>query len=166
MQLNEPFAPLKHMSFPSWLVSNLPPPYIQHKLFAKTEFMLNLLHPITTWAYGMQSHHPWQTHQAQSWDLPGCDGFNIGPLLENFHCFQCINRKTKAIVISNTVEFMHSYHMQPTLIPADHITNAINMPMPVIIPVSQPISVSSQAKPSPFFQVSHQGFWETLPRVH
>ena len=44
-----------------------------------------------------------------SWDQRSCDGFNSDPALKHYRCFLVIDAKTKSIIISDTVEFMHSY---------------------------------------------------------
>jgi hypothetical protein len=46
----------------------------------------------------------------RSWDfLCAKNGFYIGPTMDSYRCFKLVNADTKSQVISNTVEFRHSY---------------------------------------------------------
>ena len=53
--------------------------------------------------------------------------FNVGPAFKHYHCFTLMDAKTMATVISDTVEFLHSYLMQPSIMPEDRIVHGINM---------------------------------------
>ena len=45
----------------------------------------------------------------RSWDFRAKDGFYIGPALDSYRCFNLVTCDTKSQVISDTVEFRHSY---------------------------------------------------------
>ena len=55
-----------------------------------------------------------KTGKQKSWDQRGRDGFNKGLDLEHYRYLSVIDTKTNFLIISDTVEFMHSYIMQPT----------------------------------------------------
>jgi hypothetical protein len=61
-----------------------------------------------------------------SWAFRGCDGFNIGPALSQYRCFQVVDADTKALVISNTVEFQHDYLKSPKVSYKDRLLHVIN----------------------------------------
>ena len=61
------------------------------------------------------------------WDQRGRDGYHVGPALKNYRCFTLINKKTKSIVVSETVELLHSYLLQPHLTTEDIIFHALNI---------------------------------------
>jgi hypothetical protein len=68
-----------------------------------------------------------------SWDFRGSDGFYVGISLEHYCCHHIVNSKTKALRISDTVDFRHHHLTIPTFTPAnaivhslDAITNAIS----------------------------------------
>eukprot|EP00804_Cyclotella_cryptica_P009691 CCRYP_011213-RA/>CCRYP_011213-RA protein AED:0.40 eAED:0.28 QI:0/0/0/1/0/0/3/0/488 len=58
--------------------------------------------------------------------LPWRDGFSIGPALHHYRCFQVVDSATNCVVISDTVEFRHSYLNQPAVTYADRLLHAIN----------------------------------------
>eukprot|EP00804_Cyclotella_cryptica_P022924 CCRYP_018758-RA/>CCRYP_018758-RA protein AED:0.17 eAED:0.24 QI:0/0/0/1/0.5/0.33/3/0/705 len=60
-----------------------------------------------------------------SWAFCGRDGFNIGPALSHYRCFQVVDADTKAIVISDTVEFRHTYLSPPSVSYKDRLLHAI-----------------------------------------
>ena len=45
----------------------------------------------------------------RSWDFRGCKGFNIGPALNHYRCFHVTDATTKALLYSDTIEFIHDY---------------------------------------------------------
>ena len=53
----------------------------------------------------------------KSWDLRTCDGFSIGSALNHNQCHKVVDTTTKAVRISNTIKFCHSYLTQPTFMP-------------------------------------------------
>ena len=59
-------------------------------------------------------------------DFHGRKGFNIGPSLNHYRCFHVVYVVTKALLFSDTVEFMHEYLSQPTFSKSDRIGHAIN----------------------------------------
>jgi hypothetical protein len=61
-----------------------------------------------------------------SWAFRGHDGFNIGPALSHYRCFQVVDANTKALVISDTVEFRHNYLHSPKVSYEDRLLHYIN----------------------------------------
>ncbi len=45
----------------------------------------------------------------RSWGFCAKNGFYIGPAMDSYRCFKLANADTKSQVISDTVEFRHSY---------------------------------------------------------
>eukprot|EP00804_Cyclotella_cryptica_P017822 CCRYP_001229-RA/>CCRYP_001229-RA protein AED:0.18 eAED:0.18 QI:0/0/0/0.66/1/1/3/0/737 len=67
-----------------------------------------------------------KTATRKSWDFRGRDGFSIGPALHHYRCFQVVDSATNCVVISDTVEFRHSYLNQPAVTYDDRLLHAIN----------------------------------------
>ena len=63
----------------------------------------------------------------RSWDFRGVEGWSIGPAMVHYRCTKACKATTKAIVISDTVEYIHDYLTQPTLTPEDRITHGLNL---------------------------------------
>ena len=62
----------------------------------------------------------------KTWDFCGRKGFNIRPALNHYLCFHVFDGFTKALLFSNTVEFLHKYLNQPTFTEGDCIVHALN----------------------------------------
>ena len=54
-------------------------------------------------------------------------GFNIGPALKHYRCFHVVDGATKALLFSNTVEFLHKYLTKPTVSEGDRIVHTLNL---------------------------------------
>eukprot|EP00804_Cyclotella_cryptica_P001782 CCRYP_018594-RA/>CCRYP_018594-RA protein AED:0.21 eAED:0.21 QI:0/-1/0/1/-1/1/1/0/556 len=123
------------------------PNYLWDKLLPQTELTLNLLQQstlapaISAWEafngplnYDATPLGPMgcpviihnKTATRKSWDFRGRDGFSIGPALHHYHCFQVVDSATNCVVISDTVEFRHSYLNQPAVTYNDSLLHAIN----------------------------------------
>ena len=61
----------------------------------------------------------------KSWDQRGREGFSIGPALQHYRCIQSIDAKTKALIITDTAEYLHRYLTQPQITAEDRMTHAI-----------------------------------------
>ena len=61
----------------------------------------------------------------KSWDQRGREGFIIGPALQHYRCIQAIDGKTKALIITDTDEYLHRYLTQPHITAEDRMTHAI-----------------------------------------
>ena len=61
----------------------------------------------------------------KSWDQRGREGFSIGPALQHYRCIQVIDAKTKALIITDTAEYLHRYLTQPQITTEDRMTHAI-----------------------------------------
>ena len=53
----------------------------------------------------------------KSWDQRGRGGFSVGPALQHYRCIQAIDRKTNALIVIDTVEYLHEYLTQPHVTP-------------------------------------------------
>ena len=62
----------------------------------------------------------------RSWDFRGSDGFYVGVSLEHYRCHRVIDAKTKALRISDTVDFRHHHLTIPTVTPADTIVHSLD----------------------------------------
>ena len=94
----------------------------------------------------MSYHHSQQPDKRKSWDFRARDGYNIGPALEHYRCYRAIDAKTKAKLVSDTVEFLLLYLTQPTVTPADRITHALQEPLAATIKEAPPIVIANQLK--------------------
>ncbi len=124
------------------------PKFLWDKLLEQTELTLNLLRQATlnprmsAWEYfngafdyaatplgpiGCRVIIHNKPSTRKSWDQRGRDGYSAGPALKHYRCFTVINKKTKEVIVSDTVEFRHSYLTQPTLTPEDRMTHAMNV---------------------------------------
>eukprot|EP00804_Cyclotella_cryptica_P026938 CCRYP_014755-RA/>CCRYP_014755-RA protein AED:0.22 eAED:0.22 QI:0/0/0/1/1/1/3/0/664 len=123
------------------------PNYLWDKLLPQTKLTLNLLRQstlapaISAWEafngplnYDATPLGPMgcpiiihnKTATRKSWDFRGRNGFSIGPALHHYRCFQVVDSTTNCVVISDTVEFRHSYLNQPAVTYADRLLHAIN----------------------------------------
>ena len=62
----------------------------------------------------------------RSLDFCGRKVFNTGPALNHYRCFHVTDATTKALLYSDTVEFMHNYLTQPQVSESDCIVHALN----------------------------------------
>ena len=78
------------------------------------------------------------------WDFCVKYGFYIGPAMDSFRCFKLVNADTMSQVISNTVEFRHSYLSIPAPSPEDRIVHGLQVvPGALTVPgVQLPTSIS------------------------
>ena len=53
------------------------------------------------------------SNKRKSWDQRGQEGFSVGPDLQHYRCIQEIDRKAKALIITDTAEYLHRYLTQP-----------------------------------------------------
>ena len=67
-----------------------------------------------------------KTATRNSWYFRSKEGWSIGTALDHYGCEQVISCDTKAVTISDTVEFLHQYITAPTVTPADRILHRIN----------------------------------------
>ena len=69
----------------------------------------------------------------KSWDFRASDGFSISLALNHYHCHKVVDTTTKAVHVSNTVKFYHSYLTQPRVTPEDCIIHALHFLLCAII---------------------------------
>ena len=67
-----------------------------------------------------------KTATRNSWDFRSKEVWSIGIALDHYRCKQVIPPDTKAVTISDTVDFLHQYIIAPTVTPADRILHTIN----------------------------------------
>ena len=74
----------------------------------------------------MPHHNSHQAEHLKTWDFRGRKVFNIGPKLKHYRYFRVVNGTTKALIFSETVEFLHEYLTQPKFSKGDRIVQALN----------------------------------------
>ena len=62
----------------------------------------------------------------KSWDYRQRNDFSAGVALKHYCCQLTIDAETKAVSITDTVEFCHQYLTQPGLTPTDLLIHAIH----------------------------------------
>jgi hypothetical protein len=82
------------------------------------------------------------THR--SWNFRAEEGFYIGPALDSYRCFKLIKSDTKRQVISDTVEFRHSYSYitVPMQTPKDKIIHGLQVLAGAISGASPPTCIA------------------------
>ena len=50
----------------------------------------------------------------------------MGVALQHYHCHTIVAKSTRAVQISNTVEFRHQHLTQPEVTPMDRIVHGVN----------------------------------------
>jgi hypothetical protein len=76
------------------------------------------------------------------WDFRAKNGFYIGPALEPYRCFKLVIADTKSQVISNTVEFCHSYLSVPASSTEDCIVHGLQVVVRALAGAPPPTSIS------------------------
>jgi hypothetical protein len=77
-----------------------------------------------------------------SWDFCAKNGFYIGPAMDSYRCFKLVNADTKSQVISDTVEFCHSYLSIPAPSTEDRIIHGLQVVAGTLTGVAPPTSIS------------------------
>jgi hypothetical protein len=122
------------------------PPYLWDLLLPQAELTLNLLCQsslnlkISAWEYfngpfdfnktplgpvGCRVLIHAKPATRRSWDFWAKEGFYIGPALDSYRCFKLVKMDTKSQVISDTVEFRHTYRQIPIPTPEDRIVQGL-----------------------------------------
>ena len=122
------------------------PNYIWDNLLVQTELTINLLRQATLnprmseWEYyngefdysatplgplGCKIMIHNTSKKIKSWYQRGREGFSVGPALHHYRCIQAIDGKTKALIITDTAEYLHRYLTQPHITAEDRMTHAI-----------------------------------------
>ena len=65
------------------------------------------------------------SNKRKSWDQRGREGFSVGPALQHYRCIQVIDGKIKALMITDTADYLHRYLTQPHITAEDRMTHAI-----------------------------------------
>ncbi len=63
----------------------------------------------------------------KSWDYRAKQGFYVGPALDHYRCYKLVKSETKQKVISNTVEFRHTYLHIPAVLVDNKIINRLQV---------------------------------------
>ncbi len=77
-----------------------------------------------------------------SWDFCAKNGFYIGPAMDSYRCFKLVNADTKSQVISDTVEFRHSYLSVPAPSTEDRIMHGLQVVASALTGVTPPTIIS------------------------
>jgi hypothetical protein len=157
------------------------PPYLWDLLLPQAELTLNLLRQstlnprISAWEFfqgpfdfnktplgpvGCRVLIHAKPATRRSWDFCAKNGFYIGPAMDSYRCFKRINLDTKSQVISDTVEFRHSYLSIPTPSTEDRIIRGLHRLSPVPSLVRRCPQASPRSKPLPTSETSsnHGGY--------
>ena len=123
------------------------PKYMWDNLLVQTELTISLLRQatlnqiISAWEYYNGAFYYTATplgpisckiiiqatsNKRKSWDQRGREGFSLGPALKHYRCIQAIDRKTKALIITDTAKYLHEYLTQPHITAEDRMTHAIH----------------------------------------
>jgi hypothetical protein len=78
----------------------------------------------------------------RSWDFRAKEGFYIGPAMESYRCFKLVKSDAKSQVISDMVEFRHSYITVPLQSPEDKIIHGLQTVAGAISGAPPPTSIS------------------------
>jgi len=78
----------------------------------------------------------------RSWDFRAKNGFYIGPAMDSYRCFKLVNADTKSQVISDTVEFRHSYLSVPAPTTEDKIIHGFQVVADALTGAPPPTSIS------------------------
>jgi hypothetical protein len=78
----------------------------------------------------------------RSWDFCAKNAFYIGLALELYRCFKLVNTDTKSQVISDTVEFRHSYLSIPAPSTEDQIVHGLQVVAGALTGAAPPISIT------------------------
>jgi hypothetical protein len=62
----------------------------------------------------------------RTWDMRCNSGFSLGILMEHYRCYKVCVTKTRAIRVSNQVDFIHKYITKPTMLQESYIVSAVN----------------------------------------
>ena len=66
------------------------------------------------------------SNKQKYWDQRGYEGFSVGPALQHYHWIQAIDRKNKALIITDTAEYLHKYLTQPQVTEEYRMAHAIH----------------------------------------
>jgi hypothetical protein len=124
------------------------PPYLWDFLLPQAKFTLNLLQQatlnpqISAWDFfqgpfdfnkmplapvGCRVLIQAKPASCRFWDFRAKNCFYIGPALESCRCFKLVNADTKSQVISNMVQFCHSYLSVPAPSTEDCIAHGLQV---------------------------------------
>ena len=122
------------------------PKYMWYNLLVQTKLTINLLVQATlnprmsAWEYYNREFEYTATplgpigckiiihttsNKRKYWDQNGREGFSVGPALQHYQCIQAIDSKTKALIITDTAEYLHKYLTQPHITAGDIMKHAI-----------------------------------------
>ena len=108
----------------------------------------------------------------RSWDYCCRKGFYIGPALKHYRCYQVLSKDTRAITISDAVNFRHHNLPGPALSTADKLlgalqhlnTNLANTSVTTCHNLSQPVTTNwQQSMPYVHCYTPPAHNWQTHP---
>jgi len=139
------------------------PPYLWDLLLPQAELTLNLLGQFTlnpwisTWEFfqgpfdfnktplgpvGCRVLIHAKPATQRSWDFCAKNGFYIDPTMDSYQCFKLVNADTKSQVISDTVEFRHSYLSGPAPTTEDKVIHGLQVVAGALTGAPPPTSIS------------------------
>ena len=74
----------------------------------------------------MRHHRPQKIGTRNSWDFRGAAGWYVGVAIQHYLCHTIVAKATRAVQISDTVEFRHHHLTQPKVTPMDCIVHGMN----------------------------------------
>ncbi len=139
------------------------PPYLWDLLLPQAELTLNLLRQsalspqISVWEFfqgpfdfnktllgpvGCRIVIHAKPATGRSWDFCAKEGYYIGLALDLYCCFKLVKSDTKSQVISDTVEFRHTYRTVPSPSPEDKIIHGLHVMSGALKDAPPPTSIS------------------------
>ena len=67
-----------------------------------------------------------KTGTRNSWDFRGAADWYVGVALQHYRCHTIVDKATRAVQISDTVEFCHQHLTQPKVTPMDRTVHGVN----------------------------------------
>ena len=80
--------------------------------------------PLGPIGYKIMIHNT--SNKRKSWYQREQEGFIVGPALKHYRCIQAIDIKSKALIITDTAEYLHEYLTQPHITAEYRMTHAIH----------------------------------------
>ena len=74
----------------------------------------------------MQHHRTQKKGTRNSWYFRGAAGWYVGVALQHYQCHNIVDKATRAVQISDTVEFRHQHLTQPEVTPMDRIVHGVS----------------------------------------
>ena len=66
------------------------------------------------------------SNKLKYWEQRGRKGFSVGPTLKHYRCIKAIYSKTKALIVTETAEYLHGYITRTHVTAEYRMTHAIH----------------------------------------